>query len=60
MNARQKLKELLHSPEIVQVPSVFDGLTARLAEAAGFQAISVTGNGVAGSLLGRPLSLIHI
>ena len=54
MNARQKLRELLHSPEIVQVPSVFDGLTARMAQASGFQAVSVTGNGVAGSLLGRP------
>ncbi|MET0899202.1 MAG: isocitrate lyase/PEP mutase family protein [Mycobacterium sp.] len=45
---------MLQSPDIAQVPSVFDGLTARLAQAAGFQAISVTGNGVAGSLLGRP------
>jgi 2-methylisocitrate lyase-like PEP mutase family enzyme len=54
MNARQKLKELLHAAEVVQVPSVFDGLSARLAQAAGFQAISVTGNGVAASLLGRP------
>jgi 2-methylisocitrate lyase-like PEP mutase family enzyme len=54
MNARQKLKQLLADPQIVQVPSVFDGLSARLAQAAGFQAISVTGNGVAASLLGRP------
>lgn len=54
MNARQKLKELLHSPEITQVPSVFDGISARLAQVTGFQAISVTGNGVAASLLGRP------
>lgn len=54
MNARQKLKELLHSPEITQVPSVFDGISARLAQATGFQAVSVTGNGVAASLLGRP------
>ncbi|GAA1652697.1 carboxyvinyl-carboxyphosphonate phosphorylmutase [Mycolicibacterium murale] len=54
MNARQKLRELLHSPEITQVPSVFDGISARLAQATGFQAISVTGNGVAASLLGRP------
>lgn len=54
MNARQKLKELLYAPEVVQVPSVFDGLSARLAQSAGFQAISVTGNGVAASLLGRP------
>jgi 2-methylisocitrate lyase-like PEP mutase family enzyme len=54
MNARQKLKELLHTPEITQVPYVFDALTARLAQEAGFQAIAVTGNGVAAGLLGRP------
>jgi 2-methylisocitrate lyase-like PEP mutase family enzyme len=54
MNARQKLKQLLQSPEITQVPSVFDGISARLAQATGFQAVSVTGNGVAASLLGRP------
>ena len=54
MNARQRLKQLLADPQIVQAPSVFDGLSARLAQAAGFQAISVTGNGVAASLLGRP------
>lgn len=54
MNARQKLKELLADPQIVQVPSVFDCLTARLAQAAGFQAISVTGNGISASLLGKP------
>lgn len=54
MNARLKLKELLQSPEITQVPSVFDGISARMAQATGFQAISVTGNGVAASLLGRP------
>ncbi|MET0899201.1 MAG: isocitrate lyase/PEP mutase family protein [Mycobacterium sp.] len=54
MNARQKLDQLLHAPEITQVPYVFDALTARLAQAAGFPAISVTGNGVAAGLLGRP------
>ncbi len=54
MSARQKLKQLLTDPQIVQVPSVYDALSARLAQAAGFQAISVTGNGIAASLLGRP------
>ncbi|WP_179276712.1 isocitrate lyase/PEP mutase family protein [Rhodococcus sp. RS1C4] len=54
MNARQTLKKLLADPEITQVPSVFDGLSARLAQDAGFKAVSVTGNGIAASLLGRP------
>ncbi|GAA1165828.1 isocitrate lyase/PEP mutase family protein [Ornithinimicrobium humiphilum] len=54
MNARQKLKYLLHNGPVTQVPSVYDGLTARLAQDAGFEAVSVTGNGVSASLLGKP------
>ncbi|QDO89825.1 carboxyvinyl-carboxyphosphonate phosphorylmutase [Ornithinimicrobium ciconiae] len=54
MNARKRLKELLHDGTVTQVPSIFDGLSARLAQDAGFQAVSVTGNGVAASLLGKP------
>ncbi|MDG4668160.1 oxaloacetate decarboxylase [Mycobacterium sp. 236(2023)] len=54
MNARQTLRQILVSPQFVQAPSVFDGLSARLAQAAGFQAVSVTGNGIAATLLGRP------
>lgn len=54
MNARKKLRQLLNDPQVTQVPSVFDGISGRLAQAAGFQAVSVTGNGVAASLLGRP------
>lgn len=54
MNARRRLRELLQSDTVVQMPSVFDGISARLAEAAGFPALSVTGNAVAGSLLGVP------
>lgn len=54
MNARRRLRELLASPTVTQVPSVFDGISARLAEVAGFEAVSVTGNAVAGSMLGVP------
>jgi 2-methylisocitrate lyase-like PEP mutase family enzyme len=36
------------------VPGVYDGLTARLAAEAGFDAISITGNALAASVLGVP------
>lgn len=50
---------LAASPEgprqrVLQLPAVHDGLTARVAEDAGFAAVFVSGNGVAASLLGGP------
>ena len=54
MGSRAALRELLTDGRLTQVPSVYDGLTARLAQAAGFEAVSVTGNGISASLLGRP------
>ena len=36
------------------MPGVYDGLSARLAEAAGFEALYLTGYGVSASLLGKP------
>jgi 2-methylisocitrate lyase-like PEP mutase family enzyme len=47
-------KNLLHDPEIVQLPCCHDGLSAKVLEQAGFKAISVAGYGLAGSLLGMP------
>lgn len=54
MGSRAALRELLANGRLTQVPSVYDGLTARLAQAAGFEAVSVTGNGISASLLGKP------
>jgi 2-methylisocitrate lyase-like PEP mutase family enzyme len=54
MSAGRALRRLLQSGRVVQVPSIYDGLTARLAAAAGFEALSVTGNAVSASLLGQP------
>ncbi|WP_158657488.1 isocitrate lyase/PEP mutase family protein [Blastococcus saxobsidens] len=54
MNPRVALRELLSRPGIRQVPGVYDGITARLAEQAGFPALFVTGNGLAAALLGAP------
>jgi 2-methylisocitrate lyase-like PEP mutase family enzyme len=54
MNTRQRLRQLLDNHEPVVAPGVYDGLTARLVERAGFNAAIVTGAGVAASTLGVP------
>ncbi|WP_425046034.1 isocitrate lyase/PEP mutase family protein [Primorskyibacter sp. S87] len=48
------LKSRLKRQEIVVAPGVFDGLTASLAEAAGFEALYLSGAAVAYTRLGRP------
>ncbi len=47
-----RFKALLQAPEILIMPGVYDGYTARLAEASGFQAASISGAGVSESRLG--------
>jgi methylisocitrate lyase len=49
-----RLKELIAAPEIVVLPGVHDTLGVRLAEAAGFAAITAGGYGATATLLGRP------
>jgi len=48
----RRLKELIHSPEILVAPGVFDGYSARLVEKAGFKSASITGAGTSESRLG--------
>jgi 2-methylisocitrate lyase-like PEP mutase family enzyme len=48
------LKKRLQQNEIVIAPGVYDGLTASLAEAAGFEALYLSGAAVAYTRLGRP------
>lgn len=50
MNLRARLQQ----KEIVIAPGVYDGLTASLAETAGFQALYLSGAAVAYTRLGRP------
>ena len=45
MTSASQLRKLLQRPEIVVAPGVYDGLTARLAEQAGFAAVYMTGAG---------------
>jgi methylisocitrate lyase len=49
-----RLKALIAAPEILVMPGVHDALGARLAEAAGFAAITAGGYGATATLLGRP------
>jgi 2-methylisocitrate lyase-like PEP mutase family enzyme len=48
------LRTLLDADEPVLAPGAYDGLSARLVEAAGFHAAYLTGFGTAASMLGRP------
>jgi len=48
------LRDRLTAPDILIAPGVYDGLTASLAEAAGFEALYLSGAAVAYTRLGRP------
>jgi methylisocitrate lyase len=49
-----RLRELIAAPDILVMPGVHDALGARLAEAAGFAAVTAGGYGATATLLGRP------
>lgn len=48
------MRARLQQPQILVTPGVYDGLTASLAEAAGFEAVYLSGAAVAYTRLGRP------
>jgi methylisocitrate lyase len=54
MRRTTRLKQLIAAPDIVVMPGVHDALGARLAEAAGFDAVTAGGYGATATLLGRP------
>ena len=54
MSKRKKLRKLIRAKGIVVLPGVYDCLSAKLAEEAGFKAVLVTGAGVVASILGYP------
>jgi len=54
MSTKPTLRALLEKPGILALPGVFDGISARVATAAGFPALYMTGYGVAASRLGIP------
>jgi len=51
---RKKLRELLNAPGILMAPGIFDGISARVCEQAGFSLGYLTGAGIATSYLGEP------
>lgn len=53
-NAARTLREKLERRKALVVPGCHDALSAKLIEAAGFEAIQVSGFGLAGSLLAKP------
>ena len=54
MRATTRLRTMLDAPGIIVAPGAYDGFSARLIEAAGFQAVYMTGAGTAASHLGQP------
>src|SRR5258708_13101791 len=52
--AREALRDLLHSREIILAPGVFDGISAQLVRRTGNVAAYLTGAGVAASGFGLP------
>ena len=48
------LKTLIARGKIVAAPGVYDALSALIAEQAGFDALYLTGNGQASSMIGMP------
>ncbi len=54
MSQAQTLRDLLDGPGIVVMPGVFDAVSARLAERAGFKAVFMSGFMVSASRVGLP------
>jgi carboxyvinyl-carboxyphosphonate phosphorylmutase len=54
MRTTTRLRRMLEAPGIIVAPGAYDGISARLIEAAGFPAVYMTGAGTAASFLGQP------
>lgn len=55
MNSKCKqMKDLILAEEILVLPGVYDGISAKLIEQFGFKGASCTGAGISNSLLGKP------
>ena len=60
-NAPKRLRELMKTEPLVWAPGVYDGYSARIANAVGFPALYMSGAGTTGSRLGLPdLGLITL
>lgn len=50
----QTLRAMLNQGRLIRMPCAYDGLSARIAQSAGFAAVAFSGNAVSASLLGLP------
>jgi len=53
MKLTTRLRQLIEAPEILAMPGIFDGYSARLVEQAGFPAGFISGAGLSEALLGQ-------
>ena len=53
-NPGTALRSVLAAPGITMMPGVYDGISARVAEQAGFKALYLTGAGASASAIGEP------
>lgn len=53
LNPGKSFRKVLQQPGIVMLPGVYDGISARVAEQAGFQALYLTGAGASASGIGE-------
>jgi 2-methylisocitrate lyase-like PEP mutase family enzyme len=60
MRATTRLRRLLAGDDVVVAPGVYDGLSARLARHAGFEAVYATGGGIARSMGYPDLGLLGL
>jgi 2,3-dimethylmalate lyase len=54
MNARKKFRSIMAGKRLVLMPGAYDGLSARIMEAEGFEAIAAGGYAAIGSMLAQP------
>src|SRR6201996_9711857 len=54
MSVRKKLKTIMSGNRLVLMPGAYDGLSARIMEAEGFEALCAGGYAAIGSMLGQP------
>lgn len=54
MTKAKQLRDAIQAPEILALPGVYDGFSARVVEYCGFNAAFITGSGVSECRLGQP------
>jgi len=54
MTKGERLREIMSGPGILVLPGVYDCISAKLAELAGFKVAFTSGFGISGTVLGRP------